>query len=248
MFGKPSRPAVFFDLYHTIVDIELDEDSLEFWREIEAHLSQYGSNLSAEDLKALYLELCRQIKDDTLKGQSVLEKLFPTYFRILTSKQADLGQLYALITVFRRRSRKVLKLRKFTLPLLDKLERKGYVCGLISNTEAVFTKIDLEDLGIANRFRTVVLSSDVGAEKPAPEPFLAAMRSLGVKDPGHSIFIGDNFDADIMGAEGVGMKSILIHDTPDEFSHRLPKNCLGIVPTNGKGLYKKIAGKRILLR
>ena len=234
-----NKPVVLFDLYHTLVDIEIDERFKEFWQVIEKHLSQYGNKLSPDDLRDLYFELDRQIKMDTLKGQPILETTFPRYFRIVTGQSANLGQLYGFISIFRRASRKTLKLRQFVLPLLDELDSLGYAYGLVSNTEAVFTKIDLEDLKIADRFKCVVLSSDVGAEKPDPKPFIVALSSLRV-DAKQSVFIGDNFEADILGADGVGMRAILLSDNPDDFKDRLPESCIGITPTSGEGLLEAI--------
>lgn len=239
MYHQIKKPIVLFDLYHTIVDIEIDEDFREFWQVIESHLNQYGNKLGPDDLRDLYRELDRQIKLDTLKGQTILETLFPRYFRIVTGQPANLGQLYNFITIFRRASRKTLLVRKFLPPLLSKLNKQGYSYGIVSNTEAVFTKIDLEDLHISDKFKCIVLSSDVGAEKPDPKPFLTALSTMK-SSAGDAIFIGDNFEADIIGADKVGMRSILISDNPDEFKDRLPEKCLGIIPSSGKGLYRKI--------
>ena len=240
MHYKTNKPVVLFDLYQTLVDIEIDEDSEEFWIVIENYLNQYGNRLSPSGLKELYLELDRQIKSDTLKGQSILETLLPRYLYILTGQKVNLGQFYGFISIFRRASRQKLIIRKYTQPLLSKLERKGYTCGLVSNTEAVFTKIDLEDLKLADKFKCIVLSSDVGAQKPDPKPYFTALSSLGAS-PEAAIFIGDNFEEDIVGAHNAGIRSILLHDIPQEYLDRLPESCVGIIPTNGRGLYKKIA-------
>lgn len=239
MISKSKNPAVIFDLYNTLVDIEIDEDSPEFWKVIEDHLARYGSNLKGEDLKSLYQELCRQIKGNVLKGQSVLEILFPRYFHIATGHQADFGKLFHLVSVFRRASRKKIVIRDYALPLLRRLKSKGYQLAIISNTEAMFTKVDLEDIGIANKFDAIVLSSDVGAEKPDPKPFLNCLASLDLP-PGQAVYVGDDFSADIIGANEVGIRSILMQDDKQGFENMLPESCLGIVSSSGKGIYKII--------
>lgn len=71
----------------------------------------------------------------------------------------------------------------------------------------------LEKLGIKDRFRAVIISSEVGAGKPQPALFLAACREMGVK-PEETIFIGDTEDRDIAGAAGVGMKTVLVGKAP----------------------------------
>ncbi|NLY88700.1 MAG: HAD family hydrolase [Firmicutes bacterium] len=71
----------------------------------------------------------------------------------------------------------------------------------------------LEKLGIKDRFRTVVISCEVGAGKPQPALFLAACREMGVK-PEETLFIGDTEDRDIAGAAGVGMRTLLLWKAP----------------------------------
>jgi hypothetical protein len=49
-------------------------------------------------------------------------------------------------------------------------------------------------------------ASDVGAAKPSPVPFLACCQKLKVI-PSRVLYIGDNYEHDILGAKKVGMKA-----------------------------------------
>jgi HAD superfamily hydrolase (TIGR01549 family) len=95
-----------------------------------------------------------------------------------------------------------------TLPTLKELKNRGLIIGLVSNVvqdmEPTYT-----ELGIQPYLDFKVTSSEVGCDKPRPEIFMAALDKAKVK-PEESIFIGDQYHLDIVGARGVGIKAVLI--------------------------------------
>ena len=56
-------------------------------------------------------------------------------------------------------------------------------------------------------FDKIITSEEVGVKKPNPEIFHYALNKSNAI-PGESIMIGDNFEADILGAKNVGMHAI----------------------------------------
>jgi putative hydrolase of the HAD superfamily len=82
-----------------------------------------------------------------------------------------------------------------------------YRLGVISNADGKIREI-LERCGIADCFETIIDSGIVGAEKPAAAIFQAAVDSLGVT-PNESLYIGDVYSVDYLGAAGIGMRSVL---------------------------------------
>jgi putative hydrolase of the HAD superfamily len=62
----------------------------------------------------------------------------------------------------------------------------------------------LHDHGLARYFSAVVTSAEVGAAKPSPAPFLAALDRLGV-EPGRALHVGDQ-PRDEEGAAAAGMR------------------------------------------
>ena len=95
-----------------------------------------------------------------------------------------------------------------TLPILKELKKLGLTIGLVSNVvkdmEPTYTQ-----LGIQPYLDFKVTSSEVGCDKPQPEIFMAALEKAQVK-PEESIFVGDQYHLDIVGARGVGIKGLLI--------------------------------------
>lgn len=87
--------------------------------------------------------------------------------------------------------------------LLAALAADGRRMGIISNgfTEVQHNK--LRSSGIENFFEKVILSDDVGVNKPSASFFEAAAAAAGVS-PEQCVAIGDNAETDICGALGAG--------------------------------------------
>lgn len=94
------------------------------------------------------------------------------------------------------------------LPALRELKSGGLVMGIISNIDRDIRPA-CRELGLEPYIACVVTSGDVGAEKPQPAIFLAALREAGVQ-AAHAVYVGDQPDCDVAGARGVGMKPVLI--------------------------------------
>lgn len=93
------------------------------------------------------------------------------------------------------------------LEMLIALRAHGLKTAIISNghTDVQSAKIDIT--GLRDAVDLVVISEDVGLRKPDPGIFQLAAERLGVV-PACCIFVGDNPEADVRGAEAAGMKGI----------------------------------------
>jgi putative hydrolase of the HAD superfamily len=65
------------------------------------------------------------------------------------------------------------------------------------------------ELGLQPYLDFKVTSAEVGYDKPRPEIFMAALEKGKVKSK-EALYVGDQYDVDIIGARGVGMKAVLI--------------------------------------
>ena len=65
----------------------------------------------------------------------------------------------------------------------------------------------MSSAGIAHYFDGVILSEDIGVNKPHPAIFEHALRVAGVAAH-QALMIGDNLEADIQGAHQVGMEQV----------------------------------------
>lgn len=84
---------------------------------------------------------------------------------------------------------------------------QNYRLGVISNADGKIAEI-LDVCGIADCFETITDSGIVGKEKPHPLIFQSALASLNVA-PGESLYTGDLYSVDYLGAKAVGMRPVL---------------------------------------
>lgn len=90
---------------------------------------------------------------------------------------------------------------------LAELQKQSIKLGIVTNGKKDFQQKNLEALGIATYFESVVISEAVGVKKPDPAIFLHAAEKLGVL-PKECLFVGDHPDIDVAGAEAVGMTGV----------------------------------------
>lgn len=95
-----------------------------------------------------------------------------------------------------------------TPELLDKLKQGGYRMAVISNRRNPFDE-QLEALGIQSYFEYSLAAGTIDTWKPDPSIFRHAMHKMSVK-PENSIYVGDNYFADIIGAQKAGMHAVLV--------------------------------------
>ena len=86
--------------------------------------------------------------------------------------------------------------------------RSRYRLGVISNSDGTIARL-LDELDLGQYFASVTDSHVCGCEKPDPRIFHAALQSLGAT-PEHSIYIGDLYSIDFVGARAVGMQALLM--------------------------------------
>jgi len=94
-----------------------------------------------------------------------------------------------------------------TTPTLKRLKDSGYKIGVISDGLSLKQWQKLIRLGLEDMFNTVVVSEDVGVEKPHPEIFEKTCKELEVS-PEDCMYIGDRLDTDVLGANKMGMISV----------------------------------------
>ncbi|TQR17563.1 HAD-IA family hydrolase [Psychrobacillus vulpis] len=96
-----------------------------------------------------------------------------------------------------------------TISTLEKLKTSGIGVGLISNWDE--TAIDvLEKTKILPLLDKVIISSEIGIEKPDERIFLHALEQIDIPVC-ECLYVGDNYYDDVLGSRKVGMDSILIN-------------------------------------
>ena len=91
---------------------------------------------------------------------------------------------------------------------LERLQKAGYRLAVLSNTESNL-RDRIAAAGIEPFFETLVISAEVGSEKPDRKIFDEALRRMSVA-PDHALHVGDFYSIDVVGARGVGITPILL--------------------------------------
>jgi putative hydrolase of the HAD superfamily len=203
--------AVFFDFYNTLATHHPPRE--EAWvnacRElgIEIEARALFNSLPAADMYWRNEDSRSPIDKRPLEEKVNFYAEYATM--ILHGAGAEISREIALQTLTKLRQHKwEFKAYDDTLPTLKELKNRGLILGLVSNVvqdmESTYS-----ELGLQPYLDFKVTSSEVGFDKPQPEIFMAALEKAHVK-PEESIYVGDQYHLDIVGARGVGIKAVLI--------------------------------------
>lgn len=92
--------------------------------------------------------------------------------------------------------------------VLEQLRAHGLRCAVLSNWDRRLHRL-LDALELSSCFEAVLISSEIGAEKPHPAIFRAAETRLGVS-PDQALLWGDEPTADAAGAQAAGWRCRLV--------------------------------------
>lgn len=203
--------AVFFDLYHTLVRYEPPREELQ-----ARALKEFGIEVTPEVFRRpLFIAdefIYQEISRSPLRRRSKEEQmaLYVQYQRIVL-REAGIEATDALVMGLLSKMRQFdMKLVPFedVMPALTELKNRGIILGLISNIERDILPL-LHKTGLQSLLDVVVTSQDAGVNKPHPEIFLKALRRARVK-ASETIYVGDQYQVDVVGAKKAGMKAILL--------------------------------------
>jgi putative hydrolase of the HAD superfamily len=93
-------------------------------------------------------------------------------------------------------------------PALGTLRAAGLRMAVVSNWDCSLPGV-LAGVGLGGAVDAVVTSATVGAEKPDPAIFSAALERIG-RRPEEALFVGDSLETDVLGARAAGMRATLL--------------------------------------
>ena len=195
---------VFFDLDHTLWDFDRNS-GLAFERMFRNH----NIAVPLEDFLKVYEPINFNYWKDYREERITKDELRRGRFR---DSFAPFGvhfsqeELDALATSYIDELPKDNYLFKGARELLEYLAPK-YNLHIITNGFVEVQHLKLKNSGIDTFFDTVTTSEGAGAKKPNPIIFHAALEKAG-REARCSMMIGDTFEADVLGAEAVGMDTL----------------------------------------
>jgi putative hydrolase of the HAD superfamily len=205
-FSVMEKSFIWFDLGYTLLYLNREEPFLQTLREFDLdadpHEVERVFHLADKTFMREYPGLFGEDR----------RHYMPWYFGVI---QYHLGLRFDLCRFFQRWQQLVGTQTDswfpypFTVDVLEDLNEKGYRMGVISNWDKSARKI-LKKHRLDRFFEHIIISSEVGSEKPDVRIFQKAMQAASV-DPGECIYVGDNYYDDAVGSRKVGMETIIIN-------------------------------------
>ena len=205
-----------FDLYGTLVDIRTDERSPRLWAHMAETYRRQGALYQPGELRDAYFRTVKELEGANPLRQDAHEahpeiQIEQVFQQLYTDKGVDAGKDLAVRTGlnFRKHSTEYLRLYPWAAELLRALRAQGRGVWLLSNAQGIFTRQELEQLGLDGLFDGVYLSSDYGFKKPNPRFFQVLLRERAIP-PDSAVMVGNDGVCDIAGARAVGLSTIYI--------------------------------------
>jgi len=161
-----------------------------------------------------------KIKEKVIWTEKMLEKVIQIALENLGIKYNE--NLIKILIELRLNKRSV-KLYDDVLYTLEYLKKEKYRLIVISNSLIKTAVRTLTNLGIINYFEKLIISEEVGYEKPHPNIFHIALERCGVSN-NEMIHIGNEYEADYEGATNLGIIGVLL-DRNNKYKN---KECLKI--------------------
>ena len=234
---------LIFDLYGTLVDIHTEETD-EVWEKTALFFGYYGAHFTAAALKEAFETQIHRRKAKA--GQSYecfpdipFQEVMADLFRAKgISANADALGIHAA-QLFRICSTEYIRLYPHVLEALSILRKNGFRLWLLSNAQEVFTKFELNHLGLTDVFDGIYISSQFGFRKPDVRFFRALIEEQNLNLE-NCLMIGNDRETDIAGANAAGLATFYMHTdlTPSSQSPADPANPMEFEGDNWKEILK----------
>lgn len=119
-------------------------------------------------------------------------------------------------------------LERDAIPVLQSLQENGYRFGIISNGAEDLNTYELIDKAkLRSYFEFILSSAAFGKRKPHPGIFRTALDYFHIP-PEQAVMVGDNYEADILGAHQLGINTIWITRRVSDSaeSHPIPPDAI----------------------
>lgn len=204
MLNKTSVSDIFFDLDHTLWDFERNS-ALTFKQLIET----YQIQVDLKDFLTVYVPLnfsyWKAYREQKIDKETLRYRRLKDTFDELKLNVSDY-LIYTLADAYIQILPEYNHLFPGAIEVLKELQMK-YRLHIITNGFRDVQYFKMKNSGIIDFFKTITDSESVGVKKPDPKIFKHAVYDAG-SEMKNSLMVGDNFEADICGAQQVGMQAI----------------------------------------
>lgn len=208
---------IFFDLDHTLWDFDKNS-MLAFKRVFKKFKITIEFDAFLKIYEPINLEYWKKYREDKVSKENLrrgrLIDSFNFFDLIFTTEKIDeIADAYIQELPFDNH------LFEGAVEILDYLILK-YKLHIITNGFEEVQHKKLKNSGIDHYFSTVTTSEEVGLKKPNPKVFLTALNKANSL-PAQSVMIGDSLEADILGANNIGMQTIFYNYRNESISKKI---------------------------
>ncbi len=202
--NKETITDIFFDLDHTLWDFDRNS-LLAFERVFKNHKVELELESFMKVYEPINFEYWKHFREERVSKQELRRgRLIDTFKAFERSYPIEI--IDEIATSYIDELPIDNHLFDGTVELLEYLHKK-YSLHIITNGFEEVQHLKLRNSGIDTFFKTVTTSEEAGVKKPNPVIFKTAL-SKAMIEPHKSFMIGDTFEADILGAEAVGMHTL----------------------------------------
>ncbi|WP_111706607.1 YjjG family noncanonical pyrimidine nucleotidase [Lutibacter citreus] len=195
---------IFFDLDHTLWDFETNSD-LAFKSIFKKHNVTISFEKFINYYQGVNQRYWKLYREEKVSKEELRYGRLKDTFKIIKVEVDD-----ELIDVLAVDYIDYLPLNNFlfdgTFEILDYLQ-PNYKMHIITNGFEEVQNRKIINSGLGKYFSNIITSEEVGVKKPNPRVFEYALNKANALSS-ESIMIGDNWEADIMGAKNVGLDVI----------------------------------------
>jgi len=209
---------IFFDLDHTLWDF--DKNSAFTFQKIfqEQHI-----NLELETFLEIYvpanLKFWKMYREERITKSELRYQRLKSVFDTLDYSISD-DIIHILSEEYINHLSSFNTLFPNTVEVLDYL-KPNYKLHIITNGFQEIQEKKLINSGIHGYFNQIIDSEMAGVKKPNPIIFNLALKKTGAV-PQNSLMIGDNLEADILGAKAVGFHTLHFNAHREEGHNEAP--------------------------
>jgi HAD superfamily hydrolase (TIGR01549 family) len=202
---SPSKSVLLFDLDDTLYDhFEAARSATQRVLELDAGLSDVGFEAVFRELQTALEVLHRDVAVGKLDVDTArLER----WRRVLNAFGGDVQHAARYAAHYRDFYLEAERSVPGAKALLQRCVAQGKQLAIVSNNLRAEQLRKLRKLELEQFFSVVTVSGDHGYSKPDARLFHQCLRELGVA-AGEAVMIGDNWTADVEGAEAAGLAAI----------------------------------------
>lgn len=210
---------VFFDLDHTLWDFDKNS-ALTFDKIFKSNAISVNLNEFLEVYEPINLNYWKLYRENRIGKSDLRFKRLDDAFRALDIV-LDPEQIHVLSEDYITWLSSFNHLFDHTEEILNYLNQK-YKLHIITNGFQEVQHKKLAQSNIIHYFETITNSESVGVKKPHPDIFYHALKQANTSSH-KSVMIGDNYEADVLGARDIGMEVIFFNIRNDTIDEVIPQ-------------------------